>query len=56
MAEYLVSWEIELDADSPLDAAKLALEIHRDPTSIATVFDVVDESGTKTRIDLTPNA
>jgi hypothetical protein len=37
---YLVTWQIEVDADSPRDAAKKALEIQRDPTSIATVFNV----------------
>jgi hypothetical protein len=42
MAEYLVTWKIEVAADSPEDAALQALEIQRDPESMATVFDVVD--------------
>ena len=46
MTRYLVSWEIDIDADTPEDAAKQALEIHRDPESTAEVFKVqtaVDE-------------
>ena len=53
---YVVKWEIDLEADSPEEAARLALAIHRKPDSIATVFDVaqnrngdVDEW---TRVDL----
>jgi hypothetical protein len=45
MKGYLVTWEIELDADSPEAAARLALEIQRDPNSIATVFQVQGENG-----------
>jgi hypothetical protein len=40
--KYLVKWEIDIDADSPLEAAKEALRIQRDPESIATVFKVND--------------
>ena len=40
MKTYHVKWEIELDAESSYDAARLALEIHRDPRSMATVFEV----------------
>jgi hypothetical protein len=36
----LVRWEINIDADSPREAAEFALEIQRDPSSIATVFNV----------------
>lgn len=39
----LVKWEIELDADSPIDAAIKALAIQRNPESIATVFSVNGE-------------
>lgn len=38
--EYLVTWEMQIDADSPREAAEEALRIHRDPTSIATCFKV----------------
>ena len=47
-----VIWEIDLDADSPREAAEKALAIHRNPESIATVFDVVDKTGRKTTVDL----
>ena len=40
MNEYRVTWAIDIDAESPLAAAEEALRIHRDPTSIATVFAV----------------
>ena len=36
--EYRLTWTIDLDADSPEDAARKALAIHRDPQSLATVF------------------
>lgn len=38
--QYLVTWTIEIEADSPKDAAEQALAIHRNPESIAAVFDV----------------
>ena len=40
MPQYHVIWEIDLDAESPEDAALQALSIHRDPQSIATMFSV----------------
>ncbi|SRR5579885_1513013 len=46
--EYRVSWKIDLDADSPEQAARAALRIQRDPTSIATVFEVTPRAGGKT--------
>lgn len=41
---YHVVWRIDVDADSPEEAARKAQEIQRDPDSIATVFDVEGES------------
>jgi len=41
--EYTVTWEIELDAHSPEEAARKALEIQRDSTSTATFFNVDGE-------------
>jgi hypothetical protein len=38
--EYKVAWHIDIDADSPEDAARKALAIQRNPESIATVFNV----------------
>lgn len=40
MPEYFITWNIELEADDPIDAARKALEIHRNPESIATEFKV----------------
>jgi hypothetical protein len=42
---YTVIWQIEVDADTPFEAAQLALAIQRDPTSTATVFIVEDSEG-----------
>lgn len=49
---YRVEWSMEIDADSPEEAARKALAIHRDPESVATVFDVYDEAGEVARVDL----
>lgn len=49
---YHVLWEIDLDADSPREAAELALSIMLDSESTATTFDVTDEAGETTRVDL----
>ena len=42
---YLVTWEIDVEADSPEQAAKEALEIQRDTYSEATYFTVRSSSG-----------
>lgn len=52
MPDYLVMWEIDINAKSPEAAAAKALEIQRDPNSVATVFDVTDEDGRTVRVDL----
>ena len=38
--EYRVRWEIDVDGDTPREAAEKALEIQRDQLSTATVFQV----------------
>lgn len=43
MKEYKVIWEMLIEAETPVDAAKRALEIHRDPESWANVFTVDGE-------------
>lgn len=48
---YTVTWQMDLYAGSPEDAAWFALEALRDPESITAVFDVSDSDGT-TRVDL----
>ena len=50
--QYRVSWEIDVDADSPEEAAQQALTIQADPDSIATCFTVVDEHGNRIDVDL----
>ncbi len=46
-----VRWEIDVDARTAREAARKALEIQRDPGSIATVFDV-QHKGKTVRVDL----
>ncbi len=53
MAEYLVEWKIDIDAENPLDAAKQARRIHLEPGSTATVFQVTDtKTDVKVDVDL----
>ena len=40
MTSYRVVWQIEIDAESPLDAARRALHMQRLTDSTATVFTV----------------
>lgn len=42
MSDYRVAWMIELKANSPEDAAAKALEIQRNPESIATHFTIAE--------------
>lgn len=41
MREYRVSWEIDIEAESPLQAAQKAQVIQRDLHSLATLFNVM---------------
>jgi len=50
--EYTVTWRIEVDADSPEHAARTALEMQRDPDSLATHFEVVAPDGRVVEVDL----
>ena len=43
MAQFKVVWEIQLEADSPLEAAKLAQEIQQDKNSSATMYYVQED-------------
>ena len=49
---YRVRWEIDLDADTPEEAAATAAMIQRDPDSLATVFDVIDDAGQAHAVDV----
>ncbi len=53
MATYKVEWEIELEENSPKEAAIEALNIQQDPFSEAVAYTVTEvSSGIKTEIDL----
>lgn len=52
MSEYRVVWVIDVDADSPEDAAAYARDIQQNPDSIATVFQVTDTDGVIRVVDL----
>lgn len=49
---YVVTWEIDIDGDSPQDAARQAWAHMRAVDSTANVFDVLDAEGGCTRVDL----
>jgi len=46
---YNVIWEIDIDARSPVEAAKKALKIQRDTGSTATIFEVSEHGGENLR-------
>lgn len=52
MPDYLVTWEMNITADSPLEAAQRAWHYMRTPDSTANVFDVTGEDGRTVRVDL----
>jgi len=43
MNDYIVTWRIELRANSKQEAAELAREIQLDPNSRALVFEVAED-------------
>ena len=49
---YLVTWEIDIYADSPWEAAEKAWDHMRALDSSANVFEVIDANGVGTIIDL----
>jgi len=50
--DYLVKWEIDIDAKTPYEAAKEARAIQMRPESEGVVFEVVDKNGLVTVVDL----
>jgi hypothetical protein len=56
MQSYRVTWLLDIEADSPQDAAEQALVIQRDESSIATVFTVTDVDGVEVDIALEGHA
>ena len=56
LRKYTVTWSIDVEAGSPIEAADIALDVQRDTASAASVFVVFDdESGTSTRVNLLRN-
>lgn len=47
-----IRWEIDVDADTPEEAALKALDIQRDPESIALVFHIITGKGKPHSVDL----
>jgi hypothetical protein len=52
MPEFRVRWEIDIEADTPEEAAIRALFIQRDRDSAATHFTVSPEVGESIPVDL----
>ena len=50
--QYLVTWKIDIEADTPEEAAQIALDIQRAPGSAATFFEVRDSDNKWHAIDL----
>jgi hypothetical protein len=44
MTEYLVTWQIDIEAEDVVAAAEEALRIQRKPDSIATVFEIKNKN------------
>ena len=56
MTEYLVTWQIFVEAFTPQEAARTALAAQRDVDSEATCFHVRDEAGRRDTIVCPPEA
>lgn len=52
MPEYRVTWSIDVDAETPEDAANEARSAQLAPDSLATVFEVTDEAGNTETVDV----
>lgn len=52
MPNYTVTWEIQVSAKTPREAAEIARSFQRDHSAMVGVFDVIDESGEGVRVDL----
>ena len=52
MPDFLVTWSIDITADTPEEAARKALAYMRAKDSTANVFDVFDGVGEPVRVDL----
>jgi len=52
MPSFRIVWEVDVDADTPLEAAREAFSMMTDPESTAVVFSVTDPNGDTVTIDL----
>lgn len=52
MTDYLVTWSVNIDADSPLSAARQALAMQRDLNSTALIFNVGRGDGVSEVVEL----
>lgn len=53
MSTYTVTWQIDIEAETPEEAAVQALAVQRDSLSTATVFEVFNaNTGEITSVDL----
>lgn len=52
MPEYTVTWEVQLDAESPEEAARLARAWQRNAACRVGCFEVTDEAGEIVLVDL----
>jgi hypothetical protein len=50
--EFRVIWEIDIDADSPMEAAHEARAVQLRPDTTATVFNVWEHAGLMHSVDL----
>lgn len=52
LKSYKVTWVIDIDAESPEEAASVAQTVQRDRNSTANVFYISDESNKEVIVDL----
>jgi hypothetical protein len=52
MANYRVTWQIDIEADSIEEAARKAKQIQQDPVSTANVFEVSKRGEGVIEVDL----
>lgn len=52
MPSYRVTWEIDVDADDPLDAAKQAHAVQIADDRIADYYNLTDNKGRRFGVDL----
>ena len=50
--KYRVKWELDVEADTPEQAAQKALQVQRDPESMAAVFEVFNDKESLGMFDL----